>query len=746
MDSKQLYYNNVKLLTDFINKWIRRSSGRQKAKWKNIFLGANDNSKNNNTYEIRLTPDIEFGDDVVRMYDNENYRESTDNLSGLIDMIASYGGYIWVDTEDSVEADLTIIGSGIIDFDDEDEFITEDKKSDEKSLVMDLARYLKDDLAKYKSVKDKSNDMMKMMKLTDSDRDYEEYESNYSKYQSESNRIMRDITSKLTKFSGITFHRVYMNYLKMTNEELNKEVTNPEILGVTADKSSSIGRVPPVGTKFIANGVEYIITGFGTNDKGKYVEIQDTNTKKLTKYPIPLFQSKRKDGVVRVLESLFHENSKDTILSSVINQFGITDTPYHGPSFILPNGYFLNLSKANHHSDVEKWLIDTGLSSYEYIVTGGSPSLMDLGCIRCDYDKYYMELTDTPQPKRAQYNSLLVWLDFLSLDTRKVQVMCDKGRVSKIYKFDEYIPDEIVEKIKRYYSFGRLDEGLLGIKYDRHKIGESIVSIDRPNKYNSRLMEVTRSELVSKSRSEDPKRYTDRMSYRPASFEGVNIKELFENDDLVFTTKVGNWTCTLAVSGVLSALKELVGPKNKCTYADVLKVVNKQLDKDGLRIECSCPDWLYGGYKYMATKGGYNYGTPEYRPPKRNNPLERGSMCKHLASVITNKTWIVKVAAGINNWIRVNLDQAAPYIFDDPEVALANRRSKKSVTQPIDNTPVPDDTTPVNDTNSEPTGIDTNEVTDEVDVITDDSELDQDAIDKANSFYKSVSAEDDEES
>lgn len=363
-------------------------------------------------------------------------------------------------------------------------------------------------------------------------------------------------------------------------------------------------------------------------------------------------------------------NSKD-VLQLVIDHFGVVDLPYHGPTFILPSGYFLDLRNANHHSDVEKYLIDNGLSNHEYIVTGGSPTMMDLGCIRCDYEKYYIEVSDTPQPKRAQYDSLLIWLDMLSASTSMVQVMCRNGKISKTYKFDEYSSDEIVEKVKRYYSFGRLDEGLLGVKYPRNKVGESIVKINTPNKYNSnrgqrvsKLSEATRNELISKSRADAKSRYNGRLHYRPVTFDGVNIRELFTNDDLVFTTNVGDYVVTLAVKNVLDTLKSKVKSQGKCTYADVLKSVNECLDKDGLRINCTCADFTYR-FKYWAYKGGYLYGDPGKAAefPKKTNPNDSlGSMCKHIASVLTNKVWILKVSAAVNNYIRLNKDKCYPYL------------------------------------------------------------------------------------
>ena len=58
------------------------------------------------------------------------------------------------------------------------------------------------------------------------------------------------------------------------------------------------------------------------------------------------------------------------ILDKVVEYFGVVGTPYNGPTYILPNGYFLDLFNYENHSDVEKWLIKNNLSDNKYIKTG----------------------------------------------------------------------------------------------------------------------------------------------------------------------------------------------------------------------------------------------------------------------------------------------------------------------------------------------------------------------------------------
>lgn len=48
-----------------------------------------------------------------------------------------------------------------------------------------------------------------------------------------------------------------------------------------------------------------------------------------------------------------------------------------------------------------------------------------------------------------------------------------------------------------------------------------------------------------------------------------------------------------------------------------------------LQISCTCPAYLYFGYKYILTQLDTNEDNPEHRFPKIKNPKLQGVMCKH---------------------------------------------------------------------------------------------------------------------
>jgi hypothetical protein len=52
-----------------------------------------------------------------------------------------------------------------------------------------------------------------------------------------------------------------------------------------------------------------------------------------------------------------------------------------------------------------------------------------------------------------------------------------------------------------------------------------------------------------------------------------------------------------------------------------------------LQLNCTCPSFLYHGYRYLLDQIGASL-IPEPRPPVRNNPNMRGIVCKHMNRVL----------------------------------------------------------------------------------------------------------------
>lgn len=97
--------------------------------------------------------------------------------------------------------------------------------------------------------------------------------------------------------------------------------------------------------------------------------------------------------------------------------------------------------------------------------------------------KYYIGLSEE-QPTREQYNSLLIWLDQHSKFTKIITIFGPNGEPSTNYRFtSDFISDDIVDRIRRYYISGKLYEQLDKSKdikrqqnftYKREMLGESL--------------------------------------------------------------------------------------------------------------------------------------------------------------------------------------------------------------------------------------------------------------------------------
>ena len=147
------------------------------------------------------------------------------------------------------------------------------------------------------------------------------------------------------------------------------------------------------------------------------------------------------------------------------------DPPKFGkPFFILPDGTFL--SGFYSHTNVEEILQDISLSFYDDIdfqtpENYNYSTLLDLGCVRGRIDKIenYIQLSDE-RPTSSQIDAIADAI--FSAMTHGGSYVGKSGifieapdtEQSKFYSFDDYELDDIVTKIKRYYSSGIMYETL----------------------------------------------------------------------------------------------------------------------------------------------------------------------------------------------------------------------------------------------------------------------------------------------
>ena len=143
------------------------------------------------------------------------------------------------------------------------------------------------------------------------------------------------------------------------------------------------------------------------------------------------------------------------IINLVEQEFGTTEYPYDGKTFIMPEGKFLDLREIEYHADVEQFLIDNDLSDYYYVQKAGSPTLFELGCIRCSTTTWYLDLCQK-LPTEKQYKSIKRWFELCDdLGLTKVEIRSPEGARARWY-IGEMTPSQMVEKINEYYIFHKL--------------------------------------------------------------------------------------------------------------------------------------------------------------------------------------------------------------------------------------------------------------------------------------------------
>lgn len=185
------------------------------------------------------------------------------------------------------------------------------------------------------------------------------------------------------------------------------------------------------------------------------------------------------------------------------------------------------------------------------------------------------------------------------------------------------------------------------------------------------LNEVKRSQSLQKSKGGDKyvwwnrllgdnrheRRLHQKVSRSVANYNKLNMNKLFKEDILDVNIEVRGETDTYVVRmsflGFLDNFKKVNTAKDSSTVKlrDITRALTMSFNQEDVYFRCNCPDWQYR-QGYWATKNGTIVGEPETRPSDITNPHDtKGGMCKHVAMVMSNNSWLQKVASVIRNYI-----------------------------------------------------------------------------------------------
>lgn len=186
----------------------------------------------------------------------------------------------------------------------------------------------------------------------------------------------------------------------------------------------------------------------------------------------------------------------------------------------------------------------------------------------------------------------------------------------------------------------------------------------------NKLYEDSRSQLLSKSKKADnyapnnqmfgknryERRLKSRVSHSVKDYNSINMNRLFKDNILDVKVSVqgetNDYVVKISFGGFLDNLhRELDRNNNELNLRVVSRALSSSFNSDNVYISCSCFDWKYR-MGYFATKNSITSGDPELRPSKITNPNDtKGPGCKHSLLVISNNSWLLKVASVIFNYI-----------------------------------------------------------------------------------------------
>lgn len=183
------------------------------------------------------------------------------------------------------------------------------------------------------------------------------------------------------------------------------------------------------------------------------------------------------------------------------------------------------------------------------------------------------------------------------------------------------------------------------------------------------LQEVKRNQSLNKSRGGDKyvwwnrllgnnrheRRLHQKVSHSVANYNKLNMNKLFKDGILDVNIEVkgetDNYLVRISFAGFLDQFQKIVKDRESIKLRDITRALTQAFNSDDVFFNCNCADWKYR-QAYWASKNGTIAGDPEVRPSNITNPNDtKGGMCKHVAMVMSNNAWIMKVASVIRNYV-----------------------------------------------------------------------------------------------
>jgi len=168
---------------------------------------------------------------------------------------------------------------------------------------------------------------------------------------------------------------------------------------------------------------------------------------------------------------------------------------------------------------------------------------------------------------------------------------------------------------------------------------------------------ITKSKVSNKGRQRFKRRVKSKVANQVKQFNSIDMNKLFKEDILTVNVSVkgetDDYTVKISFGGFLEILSKEVARTGIFDLRTVTRALLDGFNKDNVYIYCTCPDFKYR-FQYWATKNDINSGPPQNDNGKWiRNPDDRlGSGCKHTLLVLSNNSWLIKVASVIKNYVK----------------------------------------------------------------------------------------------
>jgi hypothetical protein len=197
-----------------------------------------------------------------------------------------------------------------------------------------------------------------------------------------------------------------------------------------------------------------------------------------------------------------------------------------------------------------------------------------------------------------------------------------------------------------------------------------------------KLDEATRNQLIAQSRNvgkyKDTSRGATRMERKKyskvanavKSYNSIDMNALFKQDILQVNIPVvgetDEYTVTIKLEGVVAELqKNIKNNQNKFEFRTIIQALTKVFNTSDVWVKCTCPDFKYRFAHWNIIKNvSVDDSSKDPGPGKGivNPNDDKGRGCKHVLLVLSNGSWMMKVASVINNYCHY-LSEKKPEAF-----------------------------------------------------------------------------------